>query len=124
MDNQWKDKLSAEQYRVCRQCGTEPPFENAYWNCRIAGIYLCVCCETPLFSSDDKFDSESGWPSFTRPIGEAVTKELQDTSHGIIRIEVRCENCDSHLGHIFDDGPGPKGLRYCINSASLDLRTE
>lgn len=114
-----KKKLTPEQYRVTQECGTEPPFKNAYWNNHEAGIYVDVVSGEPLFSSLDKFDSGSGWPSFTRPIDGAEIAEKVDSTHGMVRTEVRSGKADSHLGHVFDDGPGPKGLRYCINSASM-----
>lgn len=114
-----KQKLSPMQYRVTQQCGTEPPFENEYWNNHLAGIYVDVVSGEPLFSSQDKFDSGSGWPSFTKPIDKAIINEKVDLSHGMRRVEVRSGKGDSHLGHVFPDGPGPNGLRYCINSASL-----
>lgn len=114
-----KEKLSPMQYRVTQQCGTEPPFENEYWNNHAAGIYVDVVSGEPLFSSLDKFDSGSGWPSFTKPIDKASLNEKADLSHGMRRVEVRSGKGDSHLGHVFPDGPGPEGLRYCINSASL-----
>lgn len=112
-------KLSPEQYAVTQQCGTEPPFRNAYWNNHKPGIYVDVVSGEPLFSSLDKFDSGSGWPSFTRPLVSSEVTEKSDTTHGMIRTEVRSKEADSHLGHVFNDGPGPTGLRYCINSASL-----
>ena len=121
MEDEWAIKLTEEQYRICRQCGTEPPFKNKYWNCKESGIYHCICCDIPLFSSDAKFESGSGWPSFTSPISEDSISSIIDKSFGMTRIEVKCKNCDSHLGHVFDDGPKPNGLRYCINSASLSL---
>ncbi|MAT49148.1 MAG: peptide-methionine (R)-S-oxide reductase [Euryarchaeota archaeon] len=121
MEDKWAIKLTEEQYRICRQCGTEPPFKNKYWNCKESGIYHCICCDIPLFSSDAKFESGSGWPSFTSPISEDSISSIIDKSFGMTRIEVKCKNCDSHLGHVFDDGPKPNGLRYCINSASLSL---
>lgn len=114
-----KTELSPEQYRVAVLCGTEPPFRNAYWDNKEEGIYVCVVSGKPLFASWDKFDSGTGWPSFTRPIQEGVIEEVQDRSHGMERVEVRSKPGDSHLGHVFPDGPGPEGLRYCINSASL-----
>jgi peptide methionine sulfoxide reductase msrA/msrB len=114
-----KKKLTPEQYRVTQDCGTEPPFRNAYWDNHEAGIYVDVVTGEPLFSSKDKFDSGSGWPSFTRPLEPNVV-EKKDLSHGMVRVEVRSKHADSHLGHVFDDGPSEKGgLRYCINSASL-----
>jgi len=114
-----KNKLSPMQYHVTQQCGTEPPFQNEYWNNHVEGIYVDVVSGEPLFSSKDKFDSGTGWPSFTKPIDGGKVTEKADTSHGMRRIEVRSGKGDSHLGHVFPDGPGPKGLRYCINSASL-----
>lgn len=114
-----RKKLTPEQYRVTQMCGTEPPFRNEYWDNHRAGIYVDVVSGEPLFTSLDKFDSGSGWPSFTRPIAKDNVKELSDNTHGMVRTEVRSEKSGSHLGHVFDDGPGPNGLRYCINSASL-----
>jgi peptide methionine sulfoxide reductase msrA/msrB len=112
-------KLSPLQYHVTQQCGTEPPFHNEYWDNHAAGIYVDVVSGEPLFSSTDKFDSGTGWPSFTKPIEKGTVTEKKDTSHGMTRVEVRSKVGDSHLGHVFTDGPGPDGLRYCINSASL-----
>ena len=118
-DKELKEKLSPEQYRICKQNGTEPPFRNAYWDNKEHGIYVDVISGEPLFSSTDKFDSGTGWPSFTRPIRGESVQDVKDTSHGMVRTEVRSKNSDSHLGHVFPDGPQPTGLRYCINSASL-----
>ena len=120
-DQQWRDELTPEQYWVTRQAGTEPAFSGAYWNEKTPGVYACVCCGQELFRSDEKFDSGSGWPSFWQPVSENSVEMRRDTSHGMIRIEVRCGRCEAHLGHVFEDGPKPTGLRYCINSASLDL---
>lgn len=118
-DAEWRAKLSNEEYRVTRACGTEPPFTGRYWDHHEEGVYQCVCCGTPLFSSTEKYDSGSGWPSYWAPIDEQRLKLLEDRGHGMVRIEVRCGSCDAHLGHVFEDGPRPTGLRYCINSASL-----
>jgi peptide methionine sulfoxide reductase msrA/msrB len=119
MKDDLKDRLSPLQYHVTQQCGTEPPFQNEFWNNHAAGIYVDVVSGEPLFSSDDKFDSGTGWPSFTKPIKSGTVTEKSDISHGMRRVEVRSKQGDSHLGHVFPDGPGPEGLRYCINSASL-----
>lgn len=119
MKDDLKDRLSPLQYHVTQQCGTEPPFQNEFWNNHADGIYVDVVSGEPLFSSDDKFDSGTGWPSFTKPIKSGTVTEKSDISHGMRRVEVRSKQGDSHLGHVFPDGPGPEGLRYCINSASL-----
>ena len=117
----WKDKLSSEQFYVTREGGTEKPFSGKFLDNKENGIYICVCCETELFHSDKKYNSNSGWPSFTEPLSDHLIKSLEDTSHFMVRTEVRCNNCDAHLGHVFPDGPGQNGLRYCINSLSLDF---
>ena len=120
-ENYWKDKLSSEQFYVTRKGGTERPFSGKFLNNKENGIYVCVCCETELFDSDKKYNSNSGWPSFTEPLSDHLIKSLEDRSHFMVRTEVRCNNCDAHLGHVFPDGPGQNGLRYCINSLSLEF---
>ena len=118
-DAEWQKLLTPRQYQVARQQGTEPPFQNEYWNNHVDGVYFSVCSDTPLFDSRDKFESGTGWPSFTKPIEKALVGETTDSSYGMTRTEVHCNVDGGHLGHVFDDGPAPTGLRYCINSASL-----
>ncbi|MFA6137951.1 MAG: peptide-methionine (R)-S-oxide reductase MsrB [Sulfurimonas sp.] len=119
-EEEWKKQLSAEAFFVCRQHGTEAPFTGEFYNSKDEGLYRCVCCDSPLFDSTAKFDSGSGWPSYYGCMDGAIT-EIKDVTHGMIRTEVRCSNCDAHLGHVFEDGPKPTGLRYCINSVCLQL---
>jgi peptide-methionine (R)-S-oxide reductase len=118
---EWKESLTPEQYEVCWNKGTEPPFSGKYYRTKDKGIYRCACCGSSLFSSETKFDSGTGWPSFWQAIKDGSVKEEVDTSHGMVRTEVMCAKCGAHLGHLFDDGPNPTGMRYCINSLSLSL---
>lgn len=123
-DEEWLQQLSPEQYDVCRRKGTERPFTGEYENCKESGVYVCVCCGHELFSSATKFDSGTGWPSFWKPVAEDAVAEKSDRALFMVRTEVLCPRCDAHLGHVFDDGPKPTGLRYCINSVSLKLEPE
>ena len=123
-DEQWRERLSPEQYHVLRQHGTERAFTGKYEANKAPGLYRCAGCGTPLFTSATKYNSGSGWPSYTEPLDPVAVTEIRDASHGMIRTEVRCAACEGHLGHVFPDGPGPGGLRYCVNSASLDFEPE
>ena len=123
-NSEWQAELAAEQFDVCRGKGTERPFLGKYNACKVSGTYVCSCCGHPVFSSKCKFDSGTGWPSFTAPIADDAVAEKPDVSFFIQRTEVICARCEAHLGHVFDDGPAPNGLRYCINSVSLDLKPD
>jgi peptide-methionine (R)-S-oxide reductase len=120
-DREWQSDLTPEQYAITRQKGTERAFSGKYYNHKEEGVYTCVCCGEPLFRSDTKYDSGSGWPSFWQPVAEEQVEEYSDNSHGMVRTEITCKHCGAHLGHVFPDGPNPTGLRYCVNSVSLEF---
>jgi peptide-methionine (R)-S-oxide reductase len=120
-DAEWRRQLDATQYAVTREAATERPFSGRYWDHWADGAYRCVCCSAPLFESTSKFDAGCGWPSYSRPTNAELIERIEDRSHGMVRVEVRCRQCGAHLGHVFDDGPAPTGERFCINSASIDF---
>ena len=123
-DAEWQKELTPEQYYVTRKAGTEPAFSGKYYQTKDPGTYTCACCGQPLFSSETKFDAHCGWPSFYKALDERAVEQHTDVSHGMRRVEVRCSKCDAHLGHVFPDGPRPTGMRYCMNSAALELKPE
>jgi peptide-methionine (R)-S-oxide reductase len=123
-DDEWREQLSDEEFQVARCSATEPAFSGRYWDEKATGTYHCVCCDAPLFRSEGKYDSGTGWPSFFEPIEESAVAENVDQGHGMVRRESICAKCDAHLGHVFPDGPAPSGLRYCMNSASLNLKKD
>ncbi len=120
-DDEWRQQLTPEQFAVCRQKATERPFSGTYYQCKDDGVYRCVCCDNPLFTSETKYESGSGWPSFWAPVSPDAVRQEIDLSHGMRRVEVLCGRCDAHLGHLFDDGPAPTGQRFCMNSVALKL---